>query len=92
MSDIVERLRATTDGATVNPDGLEAAAEIEQNRIDLNEYRLDVERLRAALREHACECVCVCMDAKHNYGEIDTPDTCKYGRARAVLAQEKHDG
>jgi hypothetical protein len=24
-------------------------AEIEQNRIDLNEYRLDVERLRAAL-------------------------------------------
>ena len=37
MTDIVERLRATTDGATVNPDGLEAAAEIE--------------RLRAALRQ-----------------------------------------
>jgi hypothetical protein len=32
MSDLLERLRATTDGATVNPDGLEAADEIERLR------------------------------------------------------------
>lgn len=35
MSDLVRRLRATTDGATVNPDGLEAAAEIERLRAAL---------------------------------------------------------
>ena len=35
MRDIVERLRATTDGATVNPDGLEAASEIERLRAAL---------------------------------------------------------
>ena len=51
----------------------------------------EIERLRAALREHACECVSVCMDAKHNYGEIDTPDTCKYGRAALALAQKTTD-
>lgn len=28
--DLVKRLRATTDGATVNPDGPEAAARIEE--------------------------------------------------------------
>jgi hypothetical protein len=39
MSDIVEKLRATTDGATVNPDGLEAAAYIEIVVDDLNKFR-----------------------------------------------------
>jgi hypothetical protein len=39
MSDIVQRLRATTDGATVNPDGLEAAAEIERLRAALLKIR-----------------------------------------------------
>ena len=44
MADIVERLRllAAVDNCQAS---LEAAAEIEQNRIDLEEYRRDVERL-----------------------------------------------
>ena len=65
MSDIVDRLRSVTDlqreteRSSYEQDdqlALEAAdtitrltAEIEQNRTDLEEYRLDVERLRAAL-------------------------------------------
>jgi seryl-tRNA synthetase len=60
MSDIVERLRAeATDNRRYEVSGTlatEAAdeitrltAEVEQNAIDLEEYRRDVERLRAAL-------------------------------------------
>jgi len=49
MTDILKRLR---DQEMFFPDLYsEAADEIEQNRIDLEEYRRDVERLRAALRE-----------------------------------------
>ena len=58
MNDIVERLRTTTDGVTVNPDGLEAAFEIERLRDEierLTKYdevlhlRATNARLRAAL-------------------------------------------
>jgi hypothetical protein len=64
MIDIVERLRAeATDNRRYEVSGTlatEAAdtitrltAEVEQNAIDLEEYRRDVERLRAALKEIA---------------------------------------
>ncbi|QMP83998.1 MAG: hypothetical protein [Caudoviricetes sp.] len=66
----------------------ELSRELIEASAKLVEQQADVERLRAALREHACECVSVCMDARHKYGEIDTPDTCKYGRAAAALAEK----
>lgn len=86
MSDLVARLR---DADTTRRIGESYADTHERRQRDRNEAAAEIERLRAALREHACECVSVCMDAKHNYGEIDTPDTCKYGRAALALAQEK---
>jgi hypothetical protein len=64
MSDIVELLRGDIpervieDHWTIDFDELdkqreEAANVIEQNRIDLEEYRLDVERLRDVLKHYA---------------------------------------
>lgn len=51
--DIVNRIENAIEfSGDSNVDDLfrDAADEIKQNRIDLEEYRLDVERLRAALR------------------------------------------
>jgi len=54
-------------------------AEVEQNRIDLEEYRRDVERLRAALRQIA---------------GIDPWDNSEQGfvdKARAALSGDKYE-
>jgi hypothetical protein len=64
MTDIVKQLRGPVlpddlfvgqwpgeEVKTYDAVRFHAADEIEQNRIDLEEYRRDVERLRAALRE-----------------------------------------
>jgi hypothetical protein len=53
------------------------AAEIEQNRIDLNEYQLDVERLRAKLALFACDCAVSERCA--------VPDNCRNFQARRML-------
>lgn len=47
MTDIVERLRIC---AKYDPDQAEAADLIEQFRVDLNEYELDLNRFQRALR------------------------------------------
>jgi hypothetical protein len=80
----------------------EAADEIEQNRIDLNEYRLDVERLRALLEPFG-----KAADGFDGYNIKNPEEWFAYGgvqgsgettgaitvgdllRARAALAQEK---
>lgn len=50
MTRIVEIVKQLRQGSLNNDDyRWKAADEIEQNRIDLEEYRRDVERLRAAL-------------------------------------------
>ena len=54
MEDIVERLRnlyCCSENCNA-----EAANEIERLRVDLEEYRRDVERLREALESFSCEC------------------------------------
>ena len=58
MTDIVKMLReCSSDEAYLSRQAADEitrlTAEVEQNAIDLEEYRRDVERLRAALRE--CE-------------------------------------
>jgi hypothetical protein len=82
MSDIVERLRHCSENCGdeyLHELAGRAAAEIEQNRIDLNEYQLDVERLRAAL----VEIEQVALSYVH----------MKYAKlAREALAEEKPNG
>jgi hypothetical protein len=51
--DLVERLRATTDGATVNPDGLEAADEIDRLKAELHIATEWSARVHAAQQDDA---------------------------------------
>jgi hypothetical protein len=61
-------------------------AEIEQNRIDLNEYRLDVERLRALLKE-----VDDWVRDLEPFADAGHEPVTVFKKVRAALAQEKHD-
>jgi hypothetical protein len=95
MSDIVERLRegcgcnypeTTCMAEDECRDAFEAAdtitrltAEVEQNRTDLEEYRRDVERLRAALKQIAG--IDPWGDGEQGY--VD--------KARAALSGDKHE-
>lgn len=75
MSDIVERLRATTDGATVNPEGLEAADEIER----LNRELDDVWDALAIQREDNA-----------SFGDAFKRMTSEIERLRAALREVHH--
>lgn len=95
MRDIVERLRegcgcnypeTTCMAEDECRDAFEAAdtitrltAEVEQNRTDLEEYRRDVERLRAALKQIAG--IDPWGDGEQGY--VD--------KARAALSGDKHE-
>ena len=80
--DIIERLRRLEANSFSNhPLGMldEAADEIEQNRIDLEEYRLDIERLKNGYQGscYACEPV----------GELNQRLTAENERLRAALVR-----
>lgn len=91
MSDIVERLRERAKQeyemlGDIHLPLLEAAdeittlrAEVAQNAIDLEEYRRDVERLKAALQVFACDC------ALHERCAV--PDNCRNFRVRKTLGE-----
>ena len=87
MSDIVERLRACAEHKAMWSTGLanQAAdtitsltAEMEQNAIDLEEYRRDVERLRAALL--------VCELELNAYYRMEYPGDHPYSQKKLAQA------
>jgi hypothetical protein len=85
----IERLRAggcARDQSTTQycAEAARLVEENEQNRIDLEEYRRDVERLRAALLPFACDCPV--------HERCAEPDYCvNFQARRAALKEEKTD-
>ena len=102
MSDIVERLRDYRGGDVSVWNIMEEAAdtitrlraEVEQNAIDLEEYKRDVEKLRAALNSLAANTygyepdVMSDEEAKNYFAGLFFD---AQNKARAALSGDKHD-
>ena len=74
--DLVKRLRATTDGATVNPDGPEAAARIAALEAAVTQCRT----LSAMLKPQAdriAELEAALRDARARYVELDDKEAAE---------------
>jgi len=90
MSDIVTLLRVAANhpGNQHGPNyWLKKAAD------EIDRLTAEVERLRKALKEHACKCDVKCVDCWEGFQEAVKPEivNCAHYRARAALKEASDD-
>jgi hypothetical protein len=86
MSRLDELLKAMGDPCDPYANLDVAAAEIDR-------LTAEVERLRKALKEHACKCDVKCVDCWEGFQEAVKPEivNCAHYRARAALKEASDD-